>query len=288
MSDLPLSTGAAVAPANALQWLNANAANAAGEAEGDNWLALDLAESQPGDLDLAVAIRRAAGNAPLVLIDPGVDLCAAQPAFEAAAADLATWAELLAPAFTVVPLQISDDTADAALKLAARRIGEIRARAPTDVVIAPPLSDDAGQSMTQAFVHALADMTASKIQLDLSALFARHQGDCVAACADLDRLPADLIGVLAISGHACLSDDHTCPDYQDLHDRRVVDRIWDLFAHAIARFGAFPTLVTWLPHRRPGPAVMQKELAKANALLRTSGRRARQFTLLRHTAPPRL
>lgn len=61
------------------------------------------------------------------------------------------------------------------------------------------------------------------------------------ACEDwLSRLPAGAVGEIHLAGH-CVMDDIVIDD----HGSRVADAVWQLYAHAIARFGAVPTLIEW-------------------------------------------
>lgn len=65
--------------------------------------------------------------------------------------------------------------------------------------------------------------------------------DPLRACEDwLSRLPAGAVGEIHLAGH-CVMDDIVIDD----HGSRVADAVWQLYAHAIARFGAVPTLIEW-------------------------------------------
>ena len=61
------------------------------------------------------------------------------------------------------------------------------------------------------------------------------------ACEDwLSRLPAGAVGEIHLAGH-CVMDDIVIDD----HGSRVSEAVWQLYAHAITRFGAVPTLIEW-------------------------------------------
>ncbi|MGQ2980372.1 MAG: MNIO family bufferin maturase [Polaromonas sp.] len=65
--------------------------------------------------------------------------------------------------------------------------------------------------------------------------------DPLRACEHwLDQLPAAAVGEIHLAGH-CVMEDIVIDD----HGSGVGDAVWQLYAHAIARFGAVPTLVEW-------------------------------------------
>jgi uncharacterized protein (UPF0276 family) len=74
----------------------------------------------------------------------------------------------------------------------------------------------------------------------VNALNAREP-DPVAACRRwLDAIAPDCVDELHLAGHSVLED-----IVIDDHGSRVCEDVWTLYAHAIARFGAVPTLVEW-------------------------------------------
>ncbi|MDO9115367.1 MAG: DUF692 domain-containing protein [Polaromonas sp.] len=80
----------------------------------------------------------------------------------------------------------------------------------------------------------------------VNALNARIAGgqdtpDPLRACVHwLARLPAGAVGEIHLAGH-CVMDDIVIDD----HGSRVAAEVWQLYAHAIARFGALPSLIEW-------------------------------------------
>ncbi len=80
----------------------------------------------------------------------------------------------------------------------------------------------------------------------VNALNARIAGgpdapDPLRVCEDwLSRLPADAVGEIHLAGH-CVLDDIVIDD----HGSRVDHAVWRLYAHAITRFGARPSLIEW-------------------------------------------
>lgn len=69
--------------------------------------------------------------------------------------------------------------------------------------------------------------------------------DPLQSCRDwLDAIPADVVGELHLAGHCHVSDEHGDIVIDD-HGSRVCDAVWTLYRHAVARFGAVPTLIEW-------------------------------------------
>ena len=99
------------------------------------------------------------------------------------------------------------------------------------------------------FLSALAQRTGCGLLVDVNNIYVNalnaqkrgHAGDPVAACmAWLDRLPAGAAGEIHLAGH-CAMDDIVIDD----HGSCVADAVWQVYRHALQRFGNVPTLVEW-------------------------------------------
>lgn len=119
------------------------------------------------------------------------------------------------------------------------------------------------------FLGELAQRTGCQLLVDVNniyvnALNAQLRGaarDPLQHCKDwLDRLPPALVGELHLAGH-CAMDDIVIDD----HGSRVCDAVWQLYQHAIARFGGVPTLIEWDTDVPPF-AVLLDEVQRARAL----------------------
>jgi uncharacterized protein (UPF0276 family) len=67
----------------------------------------------------------------------------------------------------------------------------------------------------------------------------------IQVCRDwLDAINPQCVGELHLAGHCHVSDAHGDIVIDD-HGSRVCDAVWELYRHAIARFGAVPTLIEW-------------------------------------------
>ncbi|MBS7806079.1 DUF692 domain-containing protein [Variovorax sp. PCZ-1] len=60
------------------------------------------------------------------------------------------------------------------------------------------------------------------------------------AFAFLDELPANAVGEMHLAGH-CEMEDIVIDD----HGSAVCDEVWQLYAHAVRRFGDMPALIEW-------------------------------------------
>ena len=67
--------------------------------------------------------------------------------------------------------------------------------------------------------------------------------------AYIDAFPLDAVGEIHLGGHDEDEDEHGAPVLIDSHGRAVVNPVWTLYAHTIARGGPRPTLIEW-GHRR--------------------------------------
>ncbi|MES2951082.1 MAG: DUF692 domain-containing protein [Pseudomonadota bacterium] len=104
------------------------------------------------------------------------------------------------------------------------------------------------------FLTTLARRTGCRLLVDVNNIYVNalnaqtrfgEMVDPVQSCRDwLDAIPADVVGELHLAGHCHVSDDHGDIVIDD-HGSRVCDAVWDLYRHAITRFGAVPTLIEW-------------------------------------------
>ncbi len=110
------------------------------------------------------------------------------------------------------------------------------------------------QALTEpAFLNALAQRSGCALLVDVNniyvnALNAQLGGQCadpLAACKDwLDQIRPESVGELHLAGHSRVNDAHGEIVIDD-HGSRVCPQVWDLYCHAIHRFGAVATLIEW-------------------------------------------
>jgi len=136
------------------------------------------------------------------------------------------------------------------------------------------------------FLNSLARRTGCQLLVDVNniyvnALNARRTGsqaDPLQACRTwLDAIDPRVAGELHLAGHCHVSDGHGDIVIDD-HGSKVAAPVWDLYGHAVARFGAVPTLIEW-DTDVPVLEVLLQEAAHA----RSVGERALQLS---HSATP--
>ena len=96
--------------------------------------------------------------------------------------------------------------------------------------------------------------------LMVNALNAGAADPLAACCAFVDALPANAVAEIHLAGY-CESEDFVIDD----HGSRVRPAVWQLYRHALQRFGAVPTLIEW-DTGLPALDVLLDEAAQAQAL----------------------
>ena len=137
---------------------------------------------------------------------------------------------------------------DASLAVMAANVTQVqeRLRRPLLVENLSSYVSFADDSMAEAeFFVQLARRTGCGMLLDVNnlvvnALNAQAADPVATCCAFIDALPHGLVGEIHLAGFA-----DTGSIVIDDHGSRVRDPVWAVYAHAIRRFGALPTLVEW-------------------------------------------
>ncbi|WP_343081254.1 DUF692 domain-containing protein [Ostreiculturibacter nitratireducens] len=116
------------------------------------------------------------------------------------------------------------------------------------------------------FLTGIARRTGCGLLLDVNNVFVA----CTNRQADpvdyIDRFPMDLVGEIHLGGHDEQADDAGLPLLIDSHGCEVVDPVWALYAHTLARGGAKPTLIEW-DNDVPEWPVLAEEAARAARVL---------------------
>lgn len=116
------------------------------------------------------------------------------------------------------------------------------------------------------FLCEIARRTGCGLLLDVNNVFVSATNRQIDPYAYIDRFPLDLVGEIHLGGHDVDADDHGAPLLIDSHGRPVVDPVWRLYAHTLARGGTRPTLVEW-DNDVPDWATLASEAAQAATLL---------------------
>jgi uncharacterized protein (UPF0276 family) len=77
----------------------------------------------------------------------------------------------------------------------------------------------------------------------------------------LNSVPAERVAQIHIAGHSNFE-----KYILDTHDHPVIDPVWQLYSHAISRFGSTPTLLEW-DDRIPSFNRVHAEALKAHKFL---------------------
>jgi uncharacterized protein len=118
------------------------------------------------------------------------------------------------------------------------------------------------------FLNALARRTGCGLLCDVNNVYVSCENLGDDAAAYLEALDPHAVAEIHLAGHAVNdADGHRV--LIDDHGARVAPVVWRLFARALVRFGAVPTLIEW-DTDVPALAVLLGEAATASALLQTA------------------
>jgi len=95
------------------------------------------------------------------------------------------------------------------------------------------------------FLRELARRTGCGLLLDVNNVFVSATNQGYAPDAYIDAFPLGHVGEIHLGGHDADTDDAGRPLLIDSHGAPVVDPVWTLYAHTIARGGPRPTLIEW-------------------------------------------
>lgn len=146
----------------------------------------------------------------------------------------------------LLPLPYTDET----LALVADQLAQVEDRLGRPYLVENPSSyvGFAHSTMSEAeFLNALAARTGCRLLCDVSNVFVSGHNMGYDSYAYLDGLSSDAIGELHLGGFTPEADGATpgATILIDTHADAVGGAVWPLYAHAIRRFGAVPTLIEW-------------------------------------------
>jgi uncharacterized protein (UPF0276 family) len=166
----------------------------------------------------------------------------------------------------LLPLPYNAET----LELIARHIDEVQQALGRAYLVENPSSyvGFAASTMTEVeFLTALVGRTGCQLLCDVSNIHLSAHNMGFDAAAYIDSLPAHAIGELHLGGFT-VEDEPDEPGGMlliDTHAERVAAPVWDLYAHALHRFGCVPTLIEW-DNEIPAFATLLDEAATADAV----------------------
>jgi uncharacterized protein len=112
------------------------------------------------------------------------------------------------------------------------------------------------------FLTAVAERARCGLLLDVNNVFVSSKNLGLDARAFIAGLPVGLVGEIHLAGHA-----RNGETLIDDHGSQVCAEVWELYAYAIERFGALPTLIEW-DTNIPPLATLVAESARADSILR--------------------
>ena len=121
-------------------------------------------------------------------------------------------------------------------------------------------------TMSEAdFLAELAHRTGCKLLLDINNIYVQAHNHGTDMQDYLSRLDADMIGEYHLAGH--INEEFEGELLLiDTHSERVKDEVWELYNHALHRFGIHPTLIEW-DKDIPSCDVLLNEAAKAQSYI---------------------
>ena len=144
----------------------------------------------------------------------------------------------------LLPLPYTEET----LALVCNHVDEVQAALGRQMLIENPSTYvRMGESdMSEiAFISELVKRTGCGLLLDVNNILVSATNHGYDADAYVDAFPVEHVGEIHLAGHARSIDDDGNPLLIDAHDRKVIDRVWDLYRRTISRSGAKPTLIEW-------------------------------------------
>jgi uncharacterized protein len=95
------------------------------------------------------------------------------------------------------------------------------------------------------FIAELSKRTGCGLLLDVNNVFVSARNHATEPLAYLDSFPLERVKEIHLGGHDEDVDDAGVPLLIDSHGSPIVEDVWMLYAHVIARVGAVPTLIEW-------------------------------------------
>ncbi len=96
----------------------------------------------------------------------------------------------------------------------------------------------------QEFLVELARRSGCGLLLDVNNVYVNASNHGFDAHRYLDAIPGGLVGEIHLAGHTVNNFDGGSIVI-DTHNARVVEPVWELFAHTVRRIGPKPTLIEW-------------------------------------------
>jgi uncharacterized protein len=144
----------------------------------------------------------------------------------------------------LLPLPYTEET----LALVCTHIDEVQDTLERQMLLENPSTYVAFAEVSMSeieFLREIVRRTGCGLLLDVNNVFVQATNHGFDAGAYIDAFPAEHVSEIHLGGHDDDEDDDGSPLLIDDHGREVADPVWALYAHALARTGAKPTLIEW-------------------------------------------
>jgi uncharacterized protein (UPF0276 family) len=165
----------------------------------------------------------------------------------------------------LLPLPLTDE----ALDVVCRHVDQVQATLARVILLETPATCVAWRHSTipePEFLAAVAARTGCGLLCDVNNVYVSACNHGFDAAAYLAALPASAVGEYHLAGHAVRSLPDGTPLRIDDHGSPVGEAVWSLYARALRRFGARPTLVEW-DTDVPPLGTLLAEAARADAVV---------------------
>ncbi|MCB1591937.1 MAG: DUF692 domain-containing protein [Alphaproteobacteria bacterium] len=116
-----------------------------------------------------------------------------------------------------------------------------------------------------AFMNEAARKTGCGLLLDINNIYVQSRNHGLDPFEYIDVIEGEKVGEMHLAGHT----ERPAGDgviVVDTHNRPVRDEVWDLYTHAVRRFGCVPTLIEW-DQDYPALEILVAEAKKARQIL---------------------
>jgi uncharacterized protein (UPF0276 family) len=164
----------------------------------------------------------------------------------------------------LLPLPYDDET----LRLVAAHIDEVQEYLQRPYLLENPSSYVGFETSTMGELEFLCELvrrTGCRLLCDVSNVYLSAHNMGYDPYRYLDGLPVEAVDELHLGGFTAEEDEAEPGSYAlvDTHAARIAEPAWGLYAHAIRRFGAKPTLIEW-DNDIPSFATLLAEAARAD------------------------
>ena len=160
----------------------------------------------------------------------------------------------------LLPLPYTDE----AVELLARQVGEAQDFLGSRLLIenvSAYVAFEHSCLQEWEFLAAVAATSGCGLLLDVNNVYVSSQNLGIDALAFINGLPPDYVREIHLAGHALVGN-----VLIDDHGSQVCDAVWELYRHAVNRFGALPTLIEW-DTNVPSLATLAAESRRADLIL---------------------